>query len=89
MATVKVQMTDRQVLTLAASIATCCMVGLEQHMPPHAAIARKVRECEKALMGLAALTGQTLDEDMVDIGTGAWGAAMSYAAKRIKELPNG
>lgn len=81
---IKVEMTDNQILSLAATIATCCLVGLEQHLPEHKAMARKIRDLEKAIMGLANLTGQQLDDKMVDIGTGAWGSAMRWVAKRVE-----
>lgn len=81
---VQIEMTDDQVLSLAATIATCCLVALEQHMPAHKAMARKIQDLEKAIMGLANLTGQQLDDKMVDIGTGAWGPAMRWVAKRVQ-----
>lgn len=81
---VKVEMTDNQVLSLAATIATCCLVGLEQHLPAHKAMARKIQDLEKAIIGLSNLNGQQLDEKMVDIGTGAWGSAMRWVSKRVQ-----
>lgn len=87
MAIIKVEMTNKQVLTLAATIGTCCLVGLEHHLPKHAALARKVQALEKAIAGLAQLAGADLDEDMVDIGTNAWSAAMKYVGKRLNEVP--
>ena len=78
-----VDMDNKQVLTLAATIATCCLIGLEQHLPAHAALARKVKELEKSITALAHLSGKELSPEMVDIGTGAWGAAMKHVAARM------
>lgn len=89
MATVHIEMDNKQILTLAATIGTCVLIGLEQHLPPHAALARKIRSVESSLQGLGALTGTLLDDKMIDIGTNAWGKAMEYVAKHIKEADSG
>lgn len=85
MATTRIEMDNEQLLTLAASIAICCLAGLEQHMPHHSALGRKVKAVEEAIAGLAALNASKLPEDVLVLGTRAWGHTMKYVANNIKE----
>ena len=85
MATTRIEMDNEELLTLAASIAICCLAGLERHMPNHSALGRKVRAVEEAIASLASLNAAKLPEDMLVLGTRAWGHTMKYVANNIKE----
>ncbi len=81
---VDIELTDNQVLTLAGTIGTCMLIGLEQHLPPHKALARKIQAVEKAIAGLYGLIGEPVDGPMIDIGARCWGAAMKELAKELE-----
>jgi len=86
MSTTRIEMDNSQLLTLAAAISISCLAGLERHMPDKSAIAGRIRKVEDALAHLAALNGAKLSEEMLVLGTRAWGHTMKYVAHNIKEV---
>ena len=80
---VSLDLDNKQMLMLAATIGTCCLIGLEQHLPNHSALSRKIRDVENSIMSLSSLCGTELDSEMITVGTGAWGAAMEYLADHV------
>lgn len=84
MATTRIEMDNEEVLTLAATVATCILMGLEQHLPPHSALGSRIKKVEDAIAGLAGLNAKRLQPEMLDLGTKAWGHAMQYVGNNIK-----
>lgn len=78
-----IELDDGQYMTLAATIATCILIGMEQHLPSHTLKARKIIELEASIAELAKLDGSVIDDDMMEIGTGAWAAAVDYLARHV------
>ena len=81
---VSMYLSDNQVLTLASTIAVCCLIGLEQHLPAHKALSRNIREVETAIGKLAKLAQGKLDDQLVSIGTQAWDKTMEYISERVQ-----
>lgn len=79
----RMELDDGQYMTLAATIATCILIGMEQHLPSHTLKARKIIELEASIAELAKLNGSVIDDDMMEIGTGAWAAAVDYLAQHV------
>lgn len=84
MATTRIEMDNEQLITLSASIAICCLAGLERHLPKKTALATKIRKVEDAIASLAALNSSKLPEDMLVLGTNSWAYTMKYVASHIK-----
>ncbi len=70
-------MNDRQLITLVATIGTCCLVSLERTIPEHTRKARAIRKVEESIKELASLTGCIVSKETVDVGLKAWNAAMN------------
>jgi hypothetical protein len=85
MATIKIEIDDKQIVTLAASIGVSMLIGLESQLKEHSAIKRKVLALESAISDLARLSGSTIDAEVLEVGIGAWGAAVKYLQKHLKE----
>ena len=83
-AIISIELSDNQVLTLASTIAVCCLIGLEQHLPAHKALSRNIRDVETAIGKLAKLAQGKLDDKLVEIDTQAWGKAMEYISEHIQ-----
>lgn len=81
----KFTISQKQLVTLAATIGTCCLMGIEKTQPAHSVTARKVKATHEAIAALAKLTSEPLTEEMMAVGVGAWNAAMDYVAAHIKE----
>lgn len=65
-----------QVVTLLSALTISMLMSVSEQLPPHAALARRVRGVEDAVKLLAQLNGAPLDPMLVDIGVGAWNSAM-------------
>ncbi len=76
-------LTNAQLATIAATLGTCVLMGLERHMPPHAAVARRIKKVEGSIQDLAAITGVKLEQHMLDAATKAWGAAMKTLEEEL------
>ena len=85
MATTRIEMDNEELITLAATVGTCLLMGLEKHMPSHSALASRIKKLEDAIAGVAGLNAKKLQPAMLDVGTRAWGHAMKYVANNIKE----
>lgn len=81
---VKINMDQRQLVTVAVTIGMCTIVSLEKAAPPHSAFARKAKKVEDAIADLAKLVSSEIDFETSDLGVKAWTLAMNYLAKNIK-----
>lgn len=70
------EINDTQMLTLATTVAICCLEGLRRHLPDSDIKHRKIRNVETEIGALARLSYEKLAPEMVDAGVMAWGAAM-------------
>lgn len=77
------ELDNKQVATLAGTLGTCILMGLERHLPSHALLARKNRAVEESLQSLAAVAGTDLDQKLIDAGIGAWSAAVEQLGKEL------
>lgn len=82
----RIEMTNEELITLAATVGTCVLVGLEQHMPAHSALSVRIKKLEDAIAGVAGLNAKKLQPEMLEIGTRAWGKAMAYVGNNIKAV---
>ena len=82
----KLTLTQNQLVTLAASIGICTILGLEKTAPAHSLFARKVKKVEDAIADLAKINKQDLSPEMCELGVAAWDKAMEYVAKHIKGM---
>ena len=78
-----IELSNQQVMSLAATIAVCCLIGLEENTPDHSLRSRLIKEIESSITNLTKLHGSQLDDAMVQVGIGAWGAAMEYLADHV------
>lgn len=76
-------LSDAQLATIAATLGTCILIGLERHMPPHDFVARHIRKVETSIQDLAKITGVQLDQRIRDAATRAWGAAMKTLEEEL------
>lgn len=83
MAIVSFELTDKELVTIGATLGTCILMGLERHIKPHKLLARRLRAVEDSLQNLAQLAGCKLDRELVDAGITAWGAAVETLATEL------
>ena len=89
--TTEMELDNKQIATLAGTIGTCMLMGLERHLPEHALLSRRIKATETALQQLASTAGTQLDNRIVDAAVVAWGAAMQTLALELSkcEASNG
>ena len=83
--TVTMDLSDSQLATPAATIATCSLMCLTAPLPPHKLLARKIQAANDAIVDLAKLGGKHLPEHVVQAGGHGWVAAMEKIAEKMKE----
>ena len=71
--------TDRQALTIAASLGGMLLMLFERHFPPHQRNARKIKAVEDAIFNLYAGSGEKLDPEISDWVCRAWDETMMKA----------
>lgn len=81
--TSELELDNKQIATLAGTLGTCMLVGLERHLPEHSALSRRIRGSEDSLRALASLAGCELDNRIVDAAVIAWGAAMHRLVEEL------
>lgn len=65
-----------QVVTLLYTLSISMLMSVREQLPPHAAMARKVKAVEEAIVSLSKLNAEPMDEDLVTVGVEAWNAAI-------------
>ena len=75
--------TDRQALTIAASLGATLLILFERHFPAHQRNARKIKAVEKAILDLYHGSGEALDPEISEWVCKCWDDTM----KRIEGLP--
>ncbi len=83
MAIVEFELTDKELVTIGATLGTCILMGLERHIKPHKLLARRLRAVQDSLQNLAQLAGCRLEKELVDAGIIAWGAAVETLAEEL------
>lgn len=66
-----------QMVTLLATLTISMLMSIEAQLPPHARVAREIKNVEQAVVRLAKLNAKPLDEVLVNIGCVAWNSAIS------------
>ena len=72
-----------QVVTLLSTLTMAMLISVEEQLPKHATLARRVRECQTAIKNLAQLNGTHLDTELVEIGVSAWNGAIHAMQKGL------
>lgn len=67
---------QKQIVTLLSALTISMLISVSEQLPPHATLARRIKGVEESVRMLAALNGEALDTDLVEIGVGAWNAAI-------------
>lgn len=75
-AVVMPEIESKQVVTLLSALTISMLMSVSEQLPPHAALARRVRGVEESVKLLAQLNGAPLDPVLVDVGVGAWNSAI-------------
>lgn len=76
-------LTDRQALTVAASLGCTLLILFERHFPAHQRSARKIKAVERAILDLFAGSGEQLDPEIADWVCKCWDETM----RRAEGLP--
>ena len=82
----KINMPDieqAQVVTLLATLSLSMLISVEEQLPPHATLVRKIRKVEEAIKDLATLNCAPLDDQLVDVGVDAWNAAIFAMQEKL------
>lgn len=95
MATVEIELTDAELVTLTATIGSCVLMVMERHLPPKSALRSRIAKVEDAIKSLAQLNACKLDDRLFDAGIHAWSSAIERLQKeltskpQLTRLPNG
>lgn len=65
-----------KIITLLTTLTVSMLLSVEQQLPDHARAAREIKGVEQAVIRLARLNAEPLDEALVNVGVGAWNAAI-------------
>ena len=72
-----------QMVTLLATLTISMLMSIEAQLPPHARVAREIKNVEQAVVRLAKLNAKPLDDVLVNIGCVAWNSAISTMQKGL------
>lgn len=65
-----------QVVTLLSALTISMLISVEEQLPPHATLVRRIKKVEEAVKELAQLNAAPLDEHLVEVGVCAWNGAI-------------
>jgi len=65
-----------QVITLLTTLVVSILISISEQMTPHAKITREIKLLEASVLRFAKLNGAPLDDSMIEVGIGAWNAAV-------------
>ena len=65
-----------QVVTLLTTLTISMLMTVEEQLPPHARVAREVKNVEAAVIRLAKLNAEPLEPHLVEVGVLAWNSAI-------------
>lgn len=78
-----------QVVTLLSALTISMLMSVSEQLPPHAALARRVRGVEDAIKALAQLNGTPLDPQLIEVGVAAWNSAIHSMQSGLAECEGG
>ena len=65
-----------EMVTLLSTLTLSMLMSIEDQLPPHKTLARKIRDVETAIQELARLNYAPLSDDLINVGTQAWNGAI-------------
>lgn len=77
----QVNLSEKQLTTIAVTINACCLIALTDTLPEHSRKKRAIDKVDASIRELAALNTEKLDETAVSLGRDAWNAAIAVIAK--------
>jgi len=77
-----------QVVTLLSALTISMLISVEDQLPRHAALARRVQGVEEAVKKLALLNGAALDPKLIDAGVAAWNGAIHAMQRGLSGTTN-
>lgn len=70
------ELEDKQILTLMSTLVIALMMHYENKFPEHARLGRQLNKVKEAVIDLAALNKEPLDETYIQAGARAWEGAI-------------
>jgi hypothetical protein len=76
---------NKQTTTLLSALTISMLMSIQDQLPQHATLSRRIKKVEEAVRDLAALNGEPLDADLVTAGVKAWNASMYSLQSHLSE----
>ena len=73
----------KQMVTLLTALTISMLMSVEQQLPYHSKFCREIKNVESAVVRLAKLNAEPLDNTLVDVGVAAWNGAIAAMQKKL------
>ena len=74
---------QEQVVTLLTTLTVSMLMSVSGQMPDHARAAREIKGVEQAVVKLAKLNAEPLDDHLVNIGVACWNSAIRTMQEQL------
>lgn len=75
---------NKQVISLVSALVISMLLSIEEQFEPHAALGRRIKGVEEAIVSLAQLNGEPLDPQLIETGVNAWRSAVNSIIKDLE-----